>query len=150
MGLRSPVGNCDDMLTWLETGYTKVLLGANETGWSKMKAIPGIQIVADLGKTELEPGTETVAAFWPMRKSQADKLFTRFQVFKGLTLEESFAVFNKSLEHPWVVLAAALRAGLPGQPAAGIGYDEQLVHDLASVILAWKERWYERVWLGHR
>jgi len=134
------MSDIDDMITWLETGYTKALFGVSEKDWVKAKSIPGVRIVTDLSKTELAPGIETVGVLWPMRKSQVGKLFSRFQLLKAPSLEEAFGVFGRGLEQPWQVLASTLRAGLPGQPAGEIGYDEQLIQDIANAVLEWKER----------
>jgi len=139
MGLRSPVGDLDDMLTWLGTSYAKVLLGANEKEWAKVKEVPGVQVVVDLGRTELKPNTETVIAFWPMRKSEVGKVLSRLQILKAPTLRESANVIAENLTSAF---AEQLIDGVPN--ANGSSEDirsyEQLVHDIASAVLEWKER----------
>lgn len=37
----------------------------------------------DAGLTEVDPGTETVMALWPMRKSERPPLVKRLQTLKG-------------------------------------------------------------------
>ncbi len=72
----------DEYRDWLKTGYGKVVLTANENQWNKLKKEENCLIVVDSGLTELEPGTETVAVFPPMKKEKRSKLLKRLQVLK--------------------------------------------------------------------
>ena len=68
---------------WLQTSYRKVTLVADDKEWEKLKAELWCFVVKDAGLTEVDPGTETVMALWPMRKSEAPKLVKRLQTLKG-------------------------------------------------------------------
>jgi hypothetical protein len=60
---------------------------------------------------------------------------------KPEALEASFHILEKGhLGFVWDALAAYLRSGLPGKKMAGLGYDEQLVHDIANAVREWKNR----------
>lgn len=65
-------------------GYRKIVLKADDKEWEKIKAIKATKaIVNDAGLTEIPIGTETVIAFWPMRKSDAQKtILKRLQLLK--------------------------------------------------------------------
>jgi peptidyl-tRNA hydrolase, PTH2 family len=70
---------------WLNSSYRKVTLTADEKEWAKLKEFyknPEAVIVVDAGLTELEPGTETVMALIPMKKSARPKLVKRLQALK--------------------------------------------------------------------
>lgn len=71
-------------IQWRRTSFRKVTLGADEKEWAKVKASQELtyQVVRDAGLTEVEPGSETVMAVWPMHKSQAPKVLKRLQVLK--------------------------------------------------------------------
>lgn len=59
---------------------TKIVLGANSKEFNKLKnSILKPFIVTDAGKTELEPGTDTVLCFWPMEKD-SDKDLKRLRL----------------------------------------------------------------------
>jgi len=113
--------------------HRKVLLGANEKEWEKVKAEKARQyLVTDDGLTETAPNTETVVGFWPMRKSEASKVISRLQVIKAPTLAESLDILAEDLgSHSKGYLAQLVSTG---------GGDEQLVHDIANAVLEWKER----------
>jgi peptidyl-tRNA hydrolase len=70
----------DMMRAWLATGYTKILLSADEKEWARAKTMPGATVATDLGRTELEPNTETVLALWPMRRSARPGWFRRLRL----------------------------------------------------------------------
>ena len=56
---------------WIEkSGSNKIILSANEDQWSSLKEEYNKKnfVVKDAGKTEVEPGSETVMAFWPQFK----------------------------------------------------------------------------------
>lgn len=58
---------------------TKIVLKATDDQWEKLKKLPCF-IVVDSGYTEIPPNSETVIAFWPMRKHEAP------EIIKGLAL----------------------------------------------------------------
>lgn len=72
--------------TWLNNSYTKVVLGADDKQWNKLKEhyqYPNhIFIVKDNGLTEVDPGSETVIVIWPMKKSEAPKVIKKLQTLK--------------------------------------------------------------------
>jgi peptidyl-tRNA hydrolase, PTH2 family len=79
------VRDTDLFIDWMDSSYTKVVLGADEKEWAKLKEQinpANSVIVVDCGKTELVPNTETVAGLWPCRKSQAPKIIKKLQVLK--------------------------------------------------------------------
>lgn len=68
---------------WLDSSFRKVVLKADEKEWKKLKEVFSEKekvLVIDAGLTELEPLTETVIGFFPMKKSSAPKLVKRLQV----------------------------------------------------------------------
>lgn len=70
---------------WKQNNRTKIVLSANESQWKKLKTEAVLYshiIVTDAGYTELNPNTETVIAFSPVRKSMRPKLLTRLQLLK--------------------------------------------------------------------
>lgn len=68
---------------WLKNDYTKIVLGANENEWEKIKCqLKDIVIVRDNGLTEVAPNTETVIGIPPMLKSSAPKVIKKLQVLK--------------------------------------------------------------------
>jgi peptidyl-tRNA hydrolase len=71
-------------IQWRNTGRRKITLIADRKEWIKLKAEFGTSafIVVDAGLTELEPGTETVMGFLPMRKSNRPKILKRLQALK--------------------------------------------------------------------
>lgn len=64
---------------WMEHGSRKVVLKADEKEWAKLKEEFGNNcfIVKDAGKTEVMPGTETIMALWPQRRSTCSKTIKR-------------------------------------------------------------------------
>ncbi len=75
----------DVMQTWLNSSFRKVVLKADDKEWEKLKALPLSPerlkfVVRDAGLTEVEAGSETVMALWPMLRSKAPKLVRRLQV----------------------------------------------------------------------
>lgn len=67
---------------YLATSYRKVVLGADDKEFEKLKSLPNHFVVTDMGLTEIPGGSETVVGFWPMRKSEVPKLIKRLQVLK--------------------------------------------------------------------
>jgi len=67
---------------WLRTSFRKVVLKADDKEWAKIKETVNVFVVKDAGLTEVEAGSETVMALWPMRKSEAPKIIQRLQVLK--------------------------------------------------------------------
>ena len=70
-----------DYLEWSVEGLsTKIVLGADTKEFNKLKESDlDPFIVTDAGKTEVEPGTETVLAFWPMEKD-SNRLIKRLRL----------------------------------------------------------------------
>lgn len=73
---------CSIFERWIkDCNSTKIVLGANENEWAKIKLeMKDCLIVKDAGKTELDPGTETVIILWPMGKEAVPKLIKRLQL----------------------------------------------------------------------
>jgi peptidyl-tRNA hydrolase len=71
----------NDYLEWsVECQSTKIILGADSKEFNKLKESElDPFIVTDAGKTEVEPGTETVLAFWPMEKD-SNKVIKRLRL----------------------------------------------------------------------
>jgi PTH2 family peptidyl-tRNA hydrolase len=69
------------MQEWMESAHAKVVLAASEVEWQALLD-EGLAdaTVRDAGRTEIDPGTITCAALFPVRKSNAPKLI------KGLPL----------------------------------------------------------------
>lgn len=67
---------------WFNTSYRKVVLKADDKEWEKIKEQLWCFVVKDAGLTEVDAGSETVLALWPMRKSEAPKIVKRLQVLK--------------------------------------------------------------------
>lgn len=66
---------------WAHADSTKIVLAASSAEFEKLKAVPQRHfVVVDLGYTELPANTETVMAFWPMRKSERNKSLKRLRV----------------------------------------------------------------------
>jgi len=66
---------------WIKSGHRKVVLKADEKEWKQLEELSeDHKVVIDAGLTQLEPGTSTVIAFFPMRKSQCPKIIKRLQV----------------------------------------------------------------------
>lgn len=66
---------------WQKSSHTKVVLGADDKEWEKIKALSlDTVIVRDAGHTEVEPGSETVIGVWPMRKSQVPSAIKRLRL----------------------------------------------------------------------
>lgn len=78
----------NDFDNWLSQPFTKVTLKADDKEWAKVKkefftdAIVSCSLVVDAGRTEIEPGSETVMALWPMKRSEVPKLIKRLQLLK--------------------------------------------------------------------
>jgi peptidyl-tRNA hydrolase len=69
------------MNAWLQAASRKVLLGANYKEWEKVKAEAGPYVlVKDAGLTQVEAGSETMIACWPMRKSERPKILSRLRL----------------------------------------------------------------------
>ena len=71
---------------WMNTGCRKIVLGASDAEWSKLKDEFGSNnncfIVRDAGHTEVEAGTETVFGVFPLHKNDAPKILKRLQTLK--------------------------------------------------------------------
>lgn len=69
-------------LDYTSTGTRKVVLGADDKEFEKIKTLHDCYVVRDAGLTVVAPNTETVLGFWPNKKSQAPKLIQRLQLLK--------------------------------------------------------------------
>jgi PTH2 family peptidyl-tRNA hydrolase len=67
---------------WIEQSFRKIVLGADDKDWEKIKEATDVFLVRDAGLTEIDPGSETVLATWPMLKSQVPKIIKRLQALK--------------------------------------------------------------------
>lgn len=59
----------------------KVVLKASPKEWRALKNIPPDSLIVDAGYTEVEPNSETVMAFWPMKKVEQLHLLKRLQLY---------------------------------------------------------------------
>lgn len=64
---------------WKRDNVGKIVLKAKPSEWKKV-CEAALYIVRDAGHTELEPGTETVAVFWPMKKSNRSNLLKKLRL----------------------------------------------------------------------
>jgi peptidyl-tRNA hydrolase len=128
---------CETYRLWNGAGrHRKVLLGANEKDWEKVKAEKARHyLVTDDGLTETAPNTETMVAFWPMRKSEASKVLSRLQAIKAPTLAESLEIIHGS---PFGAVGEFVVANVLS------GLYHQFIHDVANAVLEWKERGHDR------
>jgi peptidyl-tRNA hydrolase len=68
---------------WLKTNYTKILLGADDHEFAKIKQDHDAHVpVVDLGRTEVAPNTETMIVLPPMRKSSRSSLLKRLRLLE--------------------------------------------------------------------
>ena len=74
--LQSKIGHFD---SWQNQSFRKIVLRASDKEWEKLKRQLECFLVADAGLTEVEAGSETVIALWPMLKSSAPPLVKRLQ-----------------------------------------------------------------------
>ena len=70
----------DMFLTWMNESFRKVVLKADLKQFNKVKEELDCFLVRDAGLTEVESGSETVLALWPMKKSSAPKVIQRLRV----------------------------------------------------------------------
>lgn len=80
---------CKVFQQWLSGSFRKVVLGADDKRWNKLKAYfdpmtcsTKTVIVRDAGLTEVDPGSETVLAVWPMKRSTAPQVIKKLQALK--------------------------------------------------------------------
>ena len=64
---------------WKKDNIGKIVLKAKPSEWEKV-CEAALYIVRDAGHTELEPGTETVAVFWPMKKFNRPNFLKRLRL----------------------------------------------------------------------
>ena len=69
-------------IKWLESSFTKVVLGGKKKDFERIKAELMVFMVRDAGLTEVEPNTETVLVTWPILKSTQPKFLSRLQTLK--------------------------------------------------------------------
>lgn len=65
---------------WQGQSRTKILLAADDKEFERAKLFPGAVVVTDLGRTEVEAGSETVIGLWPMKRSDRPGWFKRLRV----------------------------------------------------------------------
>lgn len=70
---------------WLGSSYPSIILKATKNDFDKIKELLDVFVVEDEGRTEIEPGSETVIVTWPMQKSAAPKKLQRLQLLKEQT-----------------------------------------------------------------
>ncbi len=80
LSMRLNLGPEYNWIKWNSGEYGKIILAADEKDWIKLKALPDAVVVVDNGHTELDPGTETVVAFAPMRKEDRPGLLKRLRL----------------------------------------------------------------------
>ena len=71
-----------DFHAWLGTDMAKIILAGKEADLERLEQAGGYG-VRDHGHTEVAPGTLTVVALRPMRKSQARPLVKRLQLYRA-------------------------------------------------------------------
>lgn len=91
--MNKPFGGRPLLLTriterWMAGSFRKVVLGAKEKDWEKIKKELDVFVVRDAGLTEVESGTETVMVTWPMKKSTQPKVLAKLQVLKSVLSPE--------------------------------------------------------------
>lgn len=63
----------------------KIVLRADDTQWGALKRLSTIgwdlALVIDSGYTEIEPNSETVIGFWPMKKSEAPGIIKNLKLY---------------------------------------------------------------------
>lgn len=66
---------------WRRTDYTKIVKRADDKEFERVRLEhqPNF-VVVDLGRTEIAAGSETVMAFWPMRRSAQSKTLKRLRL----------------------------------------------------------------------
>lgn len=65
---------------WLSSGQTKIILKANQVDLENLVE-QGYVSIKDAGRTEIEAGSLTVVCLPPMRKKDAQKLTSKFNLF---------------------------------------------------------------------
>lgn len=80
---------CKIFKDWLSNSFRKVVLGADDKKWNKLKTYfdpmtcsTRTVTVRDAGLTEIDPGSETVLAVWPMKRSMAPQVIKKLQALK--------------------------------------------------------------------
>ena len=71
---------CHNFTTWKSKSFRKIVLRADDKEWEKLKRQLECYLVVDAGLTEVEAGSETVIALWPMLKSSAPPLVKRLRL----------------------------------------------------------------------
>lgn len=69
----------NDFKSWRSESFRKIALKADDKEWVKVKEQCECLVVRDAGLTEVSPGTETVIAIFPMRKSNVPKIVRKLQ-----------------------------------------------------------------------
>lgn len=67
---------------WMSQAFRKILLGASDKEFEKIKEEEYGFLIVDAGLTEIEHGTETVFGLIPMHKSERPKTIKKLQLLK--------------------------------------------------------------------
>lgn len=70
----------DTTRAWLGGIYRKVVLGADDHAWERLKREVDGFLVHDVGLTEVASGAETAIALWPVRRSEAPRCVRRLRL----------------------------------------------------------------------
>lgn len=71
---------CYRFTSWKGKSFRKIVLKADDKEWEKLKRQLECYLVVDAGLTEVEAGSETVIALWPMLKSLAPPIIKRLRL----------------------------------------------------------------------
>jgi len=100
---------------WMEGSFRKVVLRGDTKDFEKIKEELDVFVVRDAGLTEVDPGTETILATWPMYKSRQPKLLARLRVLNNLSPPEDIDDFIQKALNVYRALGDILSAeGLSG------------------------------------
>lgn len=67
---------------YINGGFNKIVLGGNPKDWVYIKDNYNPIIVRDAGRTEVEPGSETVMVLWPLFKDERCNTLSRMRLLK--------------------------------------------------------------------
>jgi peptidyl-tRNA hydrolase len=73
-------GDVSNYQEWLKSGFRKVVLGAKDKIFYRLKKELICDVVVDAGLTEISLGSETILVFPPMRKSERPSLLSRLRL----------------------------------------------------------------------
>lgn len=64
---------------WSNLAFPKIVKRADDKEWEKLKAEQHCFVVRDAGLSEVEAGSETCIALWPIRRSDTPKMIKRLR-----------------------------------------------------------------------